>query len=214
MFMSRKVGKIAIVASLALVLTFSSGAWAISPDDALTGRLNSVVRLKLRLDNLENVKDIFAHPLIALYSAFLREEKTGGVMYALNLALGLQPKSITFVVGTDAGRTYLQMAVPMPATALPMLNSIEWGDATKMELTAFLTGEANREPEKNLDPMVLEGAKGPCYFFKDTIFLTAREDLLLIALSIEDLTASLEALDKAGVRRIAVRPLLAPNTGG
>ena len=180
-----------------------NAAWAVSPDDALTGRPDSSFRLKLRLFNLENVKNIFDNPVIALYSAFLKEEKTGGVMYALNLALGLNPQSIAFVVGTDAGQTFLQMAVSMPETALPQLNSIEMGIATKTELTAFLM-IGNQEPEK-LDPVVLEGITGPYYLFKDTIYLAARENLLLIALSPEDLAASLDALDKVGVSRFVFR---------
>jgi hypothetical protein len=171
----------------------SSVAWAVSPNDALTGRPDSEIRLKLRLDNLENVKSVFDHPLMALYSTFLREEKTGGVMYALNLALGLQPKSVAFVVGKDGEQTFLQMAVSMPETAMSILNSIEWGDASKSELTAFLAEEAGA---------ALEGVNGPYYFFKETVFLAARDNLLLIALTLDDLNASLEALNKAGVRRI------------
>ena len=61
--------RIIFAAVLVLVLALSSGAWAVSPDDALTERPDSPFRLKLRLDNLENVKDIFAHPLMKLYSA-------------------------------------------------------------------------------------------------------------------------------------------------
>ena len=197
--MSRKIGKIGIAVSFALVFMLSSGAWAISLDDAITGKPGSSFQLKLRLDNLANVKDILTHPLIALYSAYLKEEKTAGVMYALDLAWGLQPKSIMFVVGNDGGQQFLQMAVSMPETVLPQLNSIELGITTKTELTAFLKGE-NREPEK-LDPVVSEGINGPYYLFRDTVFLAARENLLLIALSLEDLTASLDALDRAGVRR-------------
>lgn len=183
----------------ALFFVLSSAAWAVSPDDALTGRLNSTFRLKLRLDSLEKIEHIFDHPIILLYSALLREEKTGGVMYALNLAFGLRPKSMVFVVGTDAGQTFFQMAVSMPETALPQLKSIELGIATKMELAEFLSGE--NQMTGKLDPVVLDGDNGPYYLFKDTIFLAARENLLLMSLSPEDLTASLNALDKAGVRR-------------
>ena len=209
--MSRKAGKIGIAASLILIFALSSEAWAVSPDDALTGRPGSSFRLKLRLDNLENIKDIFDHPLIALYSAFLKEEKTGGVMYALNLALGLQPKSIVFVVGTHSEQTFLQMAVSMPETALPQLKSLELGKATKAELTAFLAGGSQRS--EKLDPVVSEGNNGPYYLFKDTVYLAARENLLLIALSLEDLTASLDALDKVGVRRFALRVAGRPKGG-
>ena len=193
---------VAMLFALSLTLVPASGVFAAMPDDAITGRLDSSFRLKLRLDNLENVKSVLDHPLVALYSAFLREEKTGGVMYALNLALGLNPKSIVFVVGTDAGQLFLQMAVSMPEAALPQLKSIELGKAAKAELSAFLAGGS--QELAGLYPVVSEGINGPYYFFKDTVYLAARENLLLIALSLEDLASSLNALDKAGVNRFAV----------
>ena len=191
----------ALIVAALLSASSIDDAFAASPDDALTGRSDSSFRLKLRLENLENVKNIFDHPLAALYSAILKEEKAGGVMYALNLALGLEPKSIVFVVGTAGGQSFLQMAVSMPETALPHLKLIERGEATKTGLSAFLAGGANQEFEK-LDPVISEGNNGPYYLFKETVFLAARDNLLLIALSLEDLAASLDALDKAGVRRL------------
>ena len=197
MTMSRKVIKISITASLFLVFALSSGALAVLPDDALTGNPNSYFRLKMRLDGLKNTKNIFDHPIIGLYSAFLKGEKTGGIMYALSLAFELNPQSIEFVVGTDGDQHYLQMAVSMPKTVQPQLHSIELGIATKAELTAFLT-EGGRE---SLNLELSEGINGPYYLFKNTVFLAARENLLLIALSLEDLAASLNALDKAGVKR-------------
>ena len=122
-------------------------------------------------------------------------------MYALNLAFNLDPQSIAFVVGADSKRQFFQMAVSMPKTALPQLHSIELGIATKAELNAFLSGGDEEQP---LDPVVSDGINGPYYQFRDTVFLAARENLLLIALSTEDLAASLEALDKeVGVNRVS-----------
>ena len=195
--MWRKAAKTATAATLSLFLVLSSGAWAVLPDDALTGRPNSSFRFKIRLDGLKNIKNIFDHPAIGLYSAILKEGKTGGIMYALNLAFELNPQSIEFIIGTDAGQQFLQMAVSMPKTALPQLYLIELGIATKAEMNEFLTGESR----KSLNPMISEGTNGPYYLFKDTVFLAARENLLIIALSLEDLDASLNALDKAGVKR-------------
>ena len=199
--------KIALLLCAALIVFAAGSAWAASPDDALTERPDSTFRLKLRLNNPENVKNIFDHPLIALYSAFFNEEKTAGVLYALDLALGFQPESVVFVVGKDQGQQFLQMAVSMSEKSLPQLNSIELGKATKEELAAFLAGWSQQH--KKLDHVISEGLNGPYYLFRDTVFLTARENLLLIALSLEDLSASLDALDKAGISRFVFR--ITPN---
>jgi hypothetical protein len=200
MFMSQKA--VGVILVLTLILASSSGAWAASPDDAVTGRPGSSFNLKIRLNAPDGgLETVLAHPGLALFTAVLSSEKAGNVMYTLNLALDLQPQAVVFVVGREDGQPFLQMAVSMPKEALLMLDSIERGEATNPELMAFFTKNADCSDEKNFKPVILTGPKGPCYFLEEeTVYFTARDDLLLIALFLEDLAASVEALEKSGVR--------------
>ena len=197
--MTRKAVAFGIISSIFLVFALFSGAWAFSPDDALTERSQNAFRMTMRLGEIKNARSIFDHHVIGPLAAVLKKEKTGGVMYALTLAFELNPKALVFAVGTDAGRQFFQMAATMPETALPQLQLIELGIATETELIEFLTG-GSQESEK-LNPVISEGKNGPYYVIKDAIFLAARENLLLVALSKDDLGASLKALDKTSAKR-------------
>ena len=197
-----------VVAPLCLTLCLFSMAWAAGPEEALSARPEKSVYSVLRLEDLggflrwalseENLKLIAAAPNTGLDE---------GTIQLVVAALSTVPvKEAALVVGqTDPkGLPFLQVALAVPAGA--ELDRLASGKGTAADLMTLVLGADN--PLLAMlggeAPFAMAPQDGNVYTLDDTLALAARDGLILLSLSMDDLKAGITALE-SGKDRLALK---------
>ena len=167
----------------------------------ITARLNDVGGMLRQVFSPANV-DILA-PLVP--PAQLNEFR---VMAAL--ASQIPAESLAFVLGfekTDDITPFFQFAISVPDSVRPELDRMAAGEATPIDITTLLLGRGGLPFAGLVEVISNHGPRGPYYSFgtpeETPVVAAARNGFLLLALSSDDLMASIDALENAG-NRLAV----------
>jgi hypothetical protein len=193
------------LASLVFILAAASISWAADPKDALSERPEGSFCLKMSINDVNGtIEHVFSSGKVGLFMGIvtlaMNPENAEGFALATGIASHLPVKSLAFSVGMTPERSpFLQIAAAMPMNTWADLDLITQGGASSGDLNA-LFGSADIA-----DAEIRQGAKGSYYLIDKKLFLTARDDLLLMALSGEDLEASVNMLESMGKRLARMR---------
>jgi hypothetical protein len=193
-----------IVLAAAFVFVSCAG-WAASPEDALSARPDGAVYISARADNLGGMlRNIFSPENVERITSLVPPQDAGGIQMLANVVAQLPVKSAALAAGTTADDVpFLQIAASMPPELRPSLDRVAEGKAQPADLAMLMLGEGAQAQllAAAINPVLQKGsAAGPYYTLEGDIALSARDDLLLVALSPKDLQDSLEALGDAKKR--------------
>ena len=188
--MFRRLFKAVFVVLLAA--SFSSVAWALAPDDALSARPAESVYTVVRVDNLSELfQYIFSPANIEMASSLMGSD----VELFAAIASQVPAESSVAVLGISGEGLYVQAAMSMPDSARPTMDRIAAGSAGSGEIFSMLLGENGMMFAEMFAPEVQTGAKGPYYDLMGRVAFAAKENLLLIAFPPTELEASIDALE-------------------
>jgi hypothetical protein len=198
-----------LVAEWGKAETQISGAKGANPEDALSAKPKDSVFIVARVDDLGGMlKHIFSPANVEMFMSF------ADMKFMVDLASQIPAQSAVFATGMTSDLTpFLQMSAAMPERFQPKLDLVAQGKATPEDVMTLLLGEGELLLSERLDnPTVENGPKGPYYaLIHGGPVLAARDNLLVIASSPDDLNASLAALEKAENRLAFKRRFKSPN---
>ncbi|MBR0097598.1 MAG: hypothetical protein IJP88_10475 [Synergistaceae bacterium] len=184
-----------------ICLSVSSLAFAYQPEEALIPRPEKSVYSVLRLDNLGNfLRYLGSEKNVKLFAPLAGMGEDEAAMIAMSLA-AVPAESTALVFGVDENETpFVQLVVKMPESLKAKLDLVANGEAKAEDLAAVLLGE--NSPVAPMGAMVLEVKKTDDGLLNvlDTLNLSAKGDLLIAALSAEDVKAALKALEDKDAR--------------
>lgn len=188
-----------LVPALILIIAPAS-AWGRNPEEALSVRPEKSVWLSIRLEDLggvlrtvfspENV-EMFITPGMALSDA-------SNLRLVAGIASQIPARSVAVLMGMDKDeKPFLQAAIALPPEMRSKLDLIAAGKAKAEDMVTLVLGDAGLLLAGAVKPALRKGKSGPYYLIDNEIALSAKEDLLLLALSPGDLQSSLDALSNA-----------------
>jgi hypothetical protein len=190
-----------------LVFVFSAPSWAADPQEALSARPEASIYFAARIDDLGGaLQSIFSPANIEMLTSLASPEDAQEIRLMANLASQIPAESVAFIggAGVEGNKEipFVQVAISVPERLQPKLDLVAQGKAKAEDVVTLLLGDAALLFAQELNGLaVKEGPEGPYYVLNETLYqspaLAARSNLLLIAFSPADLSASLAALDKA-----------------
>jgi hypothetical protein len=195
-------------------ILYSSRVWALEPQDALIARPKESFYVTLRVDDLSgSLRKLLSPANIELLASLAGPADAQGFRLIGSYASRIPAKSIAIVAGANAdSEPFIQIAASMPKELRPKLDLVAEGKAATADLAALVLGDDSPLFAMLSDVAVRQGKKGPYYALEGKPFaLGAKDDLLLIAFSPEELDASKEALEKADKRLAFRRRFESPN---
>ena len=104
-------------------------------------------------------------------------------------------KTTALLAGTDGNLTpFFQAALSLPAELKNQLGLVESGKAKPEDIVSLVLGDGALVFGPLLNVELQDGAQGPYFLLNGQVALAARDGLLLVGLSPNDLEASLKAL--------------------
>ena len=195
-----------------LVLAFSSAALALPPQDALSVRPAESIYTVLCVNDLSGVlKEIFSQANLDMVIPLVPPDEAEGIKMIAGIASQIPAKSVLISAGMSMSGPFVQAAVSIPASLRKNLDSVAKGDASPGDLFTLLAGEGGMMFAGMFSPEPMKGAKGPYYSLMGQVAIAAKDDLLLIASSLEELEASIGALEKKENRLSFKRRFDSPN---
>ena len=184
-----------------ICLSVSSLAFAYQPEEALIPRPEKSVYSVLRLDNLGNfLRYLGSEKNLKLFAPLAGMGDDETAMITMSLA-AVPADSTALVLGVDEHETpFVQLVIKMPESLHGKLDLIAKGEAKAEDLAALLLGE--KSPVAAMGAVVLEVKKTDdgLLNISDALNVSAKGDLLIAALSAEDVKAALKALDDKDAR--------------
>ncbi|MDR1874421.1 MAG: hypothetical protein LBQ90_05320 [Synergistaceae bacterium] len=202
-----------VVLAAAFVFLPASGAWAAKVEDALSVRPDGAIYLSMRMDDLGGaLKNIFSPENVEMVTSLSRPQDAGSIQLFASVFAQIPVKSLALAVGTTAdGAPFLQLALSMPPALRSKLDLVSAGEAKAADIVTLLLGEGGLLLAAAVNPVLQKGEAGPYYTIEGKVALSARDDLLLMALSPQDLQDSLSALGDAKKRLALKRRFDSPN---
>ncbi|MBQ4419319.1 MAG: hypothetical protein II870_06750, partial [Synergistaceae bacterium] len=184
-----------------ICLSVSSLAFAYQPEEALIPRPEKSVYSVLRLDNLGNfLRYLGSEKNVKLFAPLAGMGEDEAAIITMSLA-AVPAESTALVFGVDEHEApFVQLVVKMPESLQDKLDLVAKGEAKAEDVAALLLGE--KSPVAPMGAMVLEVKKTDDGLLNvlDTLNLSAKGDLLIAALSAEDVKAALKALEDKDAR--------------
>jgi len=179
--------------------------------NALSARPEKVSYIMARLNDVGGMlRGVFSQANIDMIAPLVPPDALNQLSVAAAFASQIPAESLAFVFGvdkTDGITPFFQLAMSMPESVRPELDRMAAGEATPIDIVTLLLGRAALPFASFMEVASNHGARGPYYSFgipeEASLVAAARNGLLLLALSSDDLTASIDALENAG-NRLAV----------
>ena len=195
-----------------LVFVISSAASALPPEDALSARPAESVYTVMRIDDLNGLLQyVFSPANVEMMTSLANQEQAQIVGLVAAFAAQIPAKSVVIASGMAENGPFVQAVVSMPSSVRPKLDKVADGSATNIDIVTLLLGDAGMMFAEGFASEVRQGAKGPYYSLQDQVIFTAKEDLLLVASSQNELEASIDALEKKETRLSQGRRFDSPN---
>ena len=184
-----------------ICLSVSSLAFAYQPEEALIPRPEKSVYSVLRLDNLGNfLRYLGSEKNVKLFAPLAGMGEDEAAIITMSLA-AVPAESTALVFGVDEHEApFVQLVVKMPESLQGKLDLVAKGEAKAEDVAALLLGE--QSPVAPMGAVVLEVKKTDdgLLNISDALNVSAKGDLLIAALSAEDVKAALKALDDEDAR--------------
>ena len=197
-----------------LVLAFSSAALALLPEDAISARPAESVYTVIRIDDLNGLlRKVFSPVNVETVASYLKLEKSEAVELVSYFASQIPVRTMIIAFGITADKEpFMQIAMSMPPSNSPMLAKVADGIGSGAEIAALLLGGCGFMFESAIAPEVHSGDSGKYYTALDGLVVyAAKGDLLLIASSLAELEASIDALENKEKRLSLKRRFDIPN---
>ncbi|GHS94220.1 hypothetical protein AGMMS50276_06380 [Synergistales bacterium] len=197
----------------ALIAFVPVSSQALEPQDALSARAEKSAYVVARVDNLGGaLKEIFSISNIEMFASLVAPEEAQALRLFAGLASQVPAKSVALASGVTPDATpFFQIAVSYPDSFKSKLELVASGKATREDLAALILGNSGAAFAYNIQFETLDGESGKYYLLFDTVFLSAKDDLLLLSMSKADLDESFAALGTAKKRLVIKRRFVAPN---
>ena len=196
-----------------LIFVLSTTALALSPQDSLSARPANSQYIVLGVNDLNGfLKEAFSSANIELLEEILDEDQAQILGLITSFTAQIPANTVTIAAGMTADmQPFVQAAILMPESVRTKLNNVANGTASPADMITLLLGDAAMMFAEAFKPELQKGASGPYYSFDGQVVFAAKEDLLLIATSPEELEASLAALEKKDNRLAFNRRFDSPN---
>ena len=178
------------------ILTCSSVAFALQPEDAISVRPNESVYSVLRVDDLNGLlKYVFSPENIELATPLMESGQAQIFGLISGFAALVPAKSTVVSFGIAESGPFVQLAASMPDSVREKLNKVADGSASNIDIITLLFGDAAMIFAGELVLDAKKGDKGPYYSLMDQVAIAAKDDLLLIAFPPSELENSINALE-------------------
>ena len=186
-----------VIFAVMFVFVVSSAALALPPQDAISARSAESLYAVLSIGDLSGLlNEIFSDENIGMVKPLLNQEQVQSVMFAAGFAKQISVKSVLIAAGiTSDTDPFVQAAITIPESDYDKLGKVHDGSATGADIAALIFGENGMTfaEEFGFIPEVHKDPNGVFYTFQILAF-AARDNLLLITSSMNELDNSLEAL--------------------
>lgn len=183
-----------------LAVFFTSAAWGATPDKALSSKPANSIYAVLNVDDLGGLaRTILSDKNIELFAPLMDEDTLNGFRMAAAIVGKMPVKTTALVTGMDENLVpFLQIAMALPAELQPKLKLVEEGKAKPEDITSLILGDGALALGPLLNAVPQKGTKGSYFLINGQAAVTAKDGLLLIGLSAQNLEASLKALEGTG----------------
>lgn len=202
-----------LAAAVLCSLLFAGTAFAFQPEDALSARPDDSLYAVFRLEDISRLlKWALSAEDIKLYAPLIFDKATlPQATFVLELASKLAEvihmRSVALNVGITRNdikdnAVFFQMAFTVAPEAGGLLAKIADGTATASDVAQMLAGD--KTTAEFLEMMLeVETDKNNILKVNETFFMTAKDDLVLIGASLNDIRLSLRALAEEDTRFLA-----------
>ena len=190
-------------AAVALFLCLGgTSAWARDPVEALSARGDDSIFWTARIGDLGGMlRGVFSPGNVEMLTSVMPPEEAQGVRLVGSMVAGIPVKSVAFNAGSMAdGQPFFQVAASMSPAQQAKLDLVAAGKASPEDIVTLVLGDGGLLLATAVQATKVQDGKAAYYLINDAVALTAKDDLLLMALRPQDLQNSLEALADAGKR--------------
>ena len=186
----------ALLGLAVLLAALVPAAWGAVPQDALSAKPAGAIYSVFQVDDLGNlVRSFLSSDNIDLFAPLMGEEELEGLRMAAAIVSKMSVKTTALLAGTDGNLTpFFQAALSLPAELKNQLGLVESGKAKPEDIVSLVLGDGALVFGPLLNVELQDGAQGPYFLLNGQVALAARDGLLLVGLSPNDLEASLKAL--------------------
>ena len=188
-----------IVFAVLLVFALSSGALALQPQDALSARPAQSIYTVIGIEDMNSLlKYVLSPANVEMLTSLAGPDQADGINLVVAIATQIPAKSVLVAAGLTMEGPFAQVVATMPESLKDKLGKLSDGSAKGVDIISLLLGEGGMM----LAPLIedgIEAQKGPngaYYTLMGMVALAAKDNLLMIASSPDQLDASLEALAK------------------
>jgi hypothetical protein len=185
------------IAVIIAVLVFVPRAFCAEPTDVLSARSAESIYVTARLSNLNGLmKAIFARQNVdAFMTAFVKDVPEEFQLLAA-LAAQIPAESVGVSVGMDSGDFFFQLAATLPSEYAQNVELVSKGEAKPIDVAAVLLGQMGAMLGETLTPQLQQSDNGLPYYevLGGKLVVAAKDGLVMLAASPEDLNASTAAL--------------------
>jgi len=223
----QKVRNKKTVFQVVLFITFITVLWSVSiteaasslPDvqDALSARPTESFYMTARVDDIGGAfREIFSQTNVDLLASLIPHSDTDQLRIAATIAYQIPAKSAALVLGFEnKDLPFFQLAVSVQEDLKPELDRVEKGEATPTDIATLLMGKAGLQFAGSIGASSSQRQHG-LYYTIDVagqylLVLAARNNLLLLAFSPDDLEASIGALERTEDRLAIKRRFNTPD---
>lgn len=184
------------------MLLFAFSAQAAVPQDALSLKPESSVYGVFNVGDIGQLgRDIFSPANIKLIMPLLDEKATKSLQLVAGILSQVPSQELSLIAGTDVGlNSFLQLSVALPSASQPKLKLMAEGKATTEDIISLLLGDGALLMAAAFNPEQKEAAFGSYYSIEDKVVVAAKDNLVIFALSSDDLGKSLAALEQPDKR--------------
>lgn len=211
-----KIKRLSAIAVLAVML-FSCAAYSAQPEDALSVRNEESVYMTLRLDDTAAfLKWVFSDEHLKLFvlaaKQNMSEEEALAVAEFLRTMVGMSPlraSALTVGMNKPAPKSlnmpFMQFAFTAGPEVSELTAKIADGTADAGDLATLIMG--NKIAAAFIETMIkVERGEDNILRINNDIFMTAKDDIVLVASSLEEIRASLNALADEKARLLTAKP--------
>lgn len=209
--------KKSLLALLVCVLSLSSSVHAqaaLNPTDALSARPDSLGYFTARIDDLNGLLNVLLDPSIidALETSMTPQDIQNFRVFA-GIARQIPARSVSWSTGVNGDKMpFAQAAFSVPSQWQAQLDRVAAGKAEATDFATLFLGDGGLLLAALIqNPAVQQGPEGPYYVIDGQLAIAARENLILVALSANDLQASLKALKDSKKRLDMPRKFKSPS---
>ena len=202
-----KVRKFALLAVLGL-LVFTGAAYSAQTEDALSSRPDDAVYMVLRLeDTARFLQWVFSKDNLNLFMPLIMKgQSKADVMVmaeTINAFVSVSPlRSAAVVVGVtrkDLKLPFLQAAFKVSPELSDIVKKVEDGTAEASDIAKLVIGD--KMAAMFAETMIkVEHEKGNILRVNNELFMTARDDVVLLGTSMNDVRLAIRALNEEGSR--------------